>query len=127
MSTFSRKITTLALAIGASVGGTVLLSGGAANAAAAPQSQGAFVIKEFGCGGYGYQGPQVVTYEKTHAVVTSSGNTKLTCHFEDGPEVSETVNDKGFLCGTYLGVTYDSHFVYTKGGRGTLTCYVHSS
>jgi hypothetical protein len=124
MSALSKKIASLVLTLTAAVGGTLLLSGGAANAAP-NQSQGAFVIKGLICSGSGYQGPFVVT-DQSQVVVTPSGNTKLTCHF-DGPTVSQTVNDKGFLCGTYLGATYDSHFVYTKSGHGTLTCYLHSS
>lgn len=124
MPALSKKIASLVLTMTAAVGGTLLLSGGAASAAAPAQSQGAFVIKGLFCGGSGYNGPFVVT-DQSQVVVTPSGNTKLTCHF-DGPPVSQTVNDKGFLCGTYLGVTYDSHFVYTKSGHGTLTCYLHS-
>jgi hypothetical protein len=57
-----------------------------------------------------------------HAVITPSGNTKLTCHFE-GPTIAQTTVGKGFLCSTPLGETTQSHFVYTKRGNVTLTCH----
>jgi hypothetical protein len=57
-----------------------------------------------------------------HAVITPSGNTKLTCHFE-GPLIAQTTVGKGFLCSTPLGETTESHYVYTKSGNVTLTCH----
>jgi hypothetical protein len=57
-----------------------------------------------------------------HAVITPSGNTKLTCHFEGEP-IAQTTVGKGFLCSTPLGETRESHFVYTKSGNVTLTCH----
>jgi hypothetical protein len=57
-----------------------------------------------------------------HAVITPSGNTKLTCHFEGKP-IEQTTVGKGFPCSTPLGETTESHFVYTKSGNVTLTCH----
>jgi hypothetical protein len=65
--------------------------------------------------------PNLVTTDR-HAVITPSGNTKLTCHFE-GPLIAQTTVGKGFLCSTPLGETTESHFVYTKSGNVTLTCH----
>jgi hypothetical protein len=65
--------------------------------------------------------PHLVTADR-HAVITPSGNTKLTCHFE-GPPIAQTTVGKGFLCSTPLGETRESHFVYTKSGNVNLTCH----
>jgi len=66
------------------------------------------------------------TASRYRTIHNQCGNTKLTCHFE-GPPITETYVTKGFLCGTYAGSTNDSHFVYTKSGRGTLTCHVNGN
>jgi hypothetical protein len=58
------------------------------------------------------------------AVITPSGNTKFTCHFE-GPPIAQTTVGKGFQCGTPLGPTTESHYVYTKSGNATLTCRIN--
>jgi hypothetical protein len=65
--------------------------------------------------------PNLSTSDR-HAVITPSGNTKLTCHFE-GPPIVQTTVGKGFLCSTPLGETTESHYVYTKSGNVTLTCH----
>ena len=65
--------------------------------------------------------PHLETTDR-HAVITPSGHTKLTCHFE-GPPIVQTTVGKGFLCSTPLGETRESHFVYTKSGNVTLTCH----
>jgi hypothetical protein len=88
------------------------------------QEEGAFVIKEFACQAFVPPDLFLITNEKTQAVVTPSGNTKLTCHF-DGPAVEETTVQKGFLCETFLGTTTESQFVYTKSGQGTLQCRIN--
>jgi hypothetical protein len=111
------------LAVSVAVGGSLLLSGGAASAA--PGGEGAFVIKGEGCSGILPNGTFLFTTD-TQIVVTPSGNTKLTCHF-DGPSVSETVNQKDFLCFAQGQSTFNSHFVYTKSGQGTLTCQIKPS
>ncbi len=87
------------------------------------QGEGAFVIKEGGCSLVEPEVPFVFT-ENLHSVITPSGNTKLTCHFE-GPPIQKTVVGKGFLCGTFLGLTTQSHFVYNKSGNATLTCLIN--
>jgi hypothetical protein len=89
------------------------------------QDEGAVVIKEFSCFASLPPAPPLSTNEKTQSVITPSGNTKLTCHFE-GPPIEETTVQKDFLCPTFLGTpTTESHFVYTKGGQGTLTCRIN--
>lgn len=125
MRLFFRKLTPLALAMGTALGGTLILSGGAATAATPPHD-GALVIKEFGCNAFIPPDLFLFSRDKTQLVVTPSGNTKLTCHF-DGPPVAETVVQNDVLCGTFLGLTTDSILVYTKSGHGTLTCQLHAS
>jgi hypothetical protein len=93
------------------------MTGGAANAA----GDGAIVIKDFTCIAAVPGTPVLTSNDKTQAVITPSGNAKLTCHFE-GPAVDETVIVDGIPCFTFLGPTTNSHFVYTKSGHGTATC-----
>jgi hypothetical protein len=122
MRTVIQKLTMLTLAFGTAVGGSLLAGGIAANAAAADANQGAFVIKDQFCVALHPNGSFLFTND-THIVVTPSGRTKLTCHF-DGPPAKETVNQKNFLCFALGNPTTDSHFVYTKSGQGTLTCHI---
>lgn len=89
---------------------------------------GATVIDEFGC----YISPSdsglpIGLYTTdSHAVVTPSGNTILKCHFEipEDFKPSSTMTHTGFPCGTYLGVTLDSHSVTTRGGKVMLDCKI---
>ena len=90
---------------------------------ATAQERGATVIKEGGCALVEPGVPFVFT-ENLHSVITPSGNTKLTCHFE-APPITETVVRRNFLCGTFLGLTTKSHFVYTKSGNAKLTCRIN--
>jgi hypothetical protein len=87
------------------------------------QEEGAVVIKEHFCEANLPPAPSLVTFE-TQEVNTPSGNTKLTCHFEGDP-IEETTVQEGFLCSTLFGDTTESHFVYTKSGKGTLTCHIN--
>jgi hypothetical protein len=88
------------------------------------QEEGAVVIKEFSCFAFLPPAPYVETTEKTESVITPSGTTQLTCHFQGQP-ISEKVVAEDFLCNTYLGVTTESFFVYTPSGQGTLTCFIN--
>ena len=89
----------------------------------AAQGEGGTVIHEGTCFLDEPGVPNLVTNDR-QAVITPSGNTKLTCHFE-GPPIAETTVGKGFLCGTPLGPTTESHYVYTKSGNATLTCHIN--
>ena len=82
---------------------------------------GATVIKEFGCvilpsdsGLTDY-----LFTNDTHSVETPSGVSILQCHFDipDGLEPYKTMKHEGFPCNTYLGLTYDSKSITTKGGK----------
>jgi hypothetical protein len=88
------------------------------------QDEGAVVIKEFGCSANLPPAPSLFTFEQTQTVLTSSGKTKLTCHFEGGPIEATTVQ-QDYLCNTFLGLTTESYFVYTKSGQGTLQCFIN--
>ena len=90
----------------------------------------ATVTKDAGCRGFvpdanGNAASGLFTLE-SHSVVTSSGNTKLVCHFDipEGKEPAEVTRAEGFGCGTFLGFTNDSKMVATPGGRATLTCSI---
>lgn len=91
----------------------------------------ATVNKDLSCGGFVPGSIPTVSLFTTegHSVVTSSGNTSLTCHFDipAGQEPSKATHAEGFLCGTFLGVTTDSRMVATPGGTATLTCVIHAN
>lgn len=100
----------------------MLLPAGGASAAATA-GEGANVIKEFGCTEGGNPGAPALFTTQTQAVITPSGDTKLTCRFE-GPPVEETVSLRDVPCFTFLGFATNSTFVYTKSGEAILTCIV---
>jgi hypothetical protein len=89
----------------------------------AKAQEGATIITEQGCLLAEPGVPELFSVND-HTVITSSGTAKLTCFFE-GPPISETVVDQGFLCGTYLGLTTESRYVYTRSGEATLICLVN--
>jgi hypothetical protein len=92
---------------------------------AVAQEEGAVIAKDFGCSVYLPPAPTDRSIE-SHSVITPSGNTTFTCHFE-GPSIAETYVTEGFVCNTFAGSTNDMHFVYTKSGRGTLTCHINGN
>ena len=116
-----RMISVLAMA--ALMAAMMVASALSAVAQSQGQGEGATVIKEGGCSLVEPGVPFVFT-EDIHSVIMPSGNTKLTCHFE-GPPIRKTMVGKGFLCGTFLGLTTQSHFVYNKSGNATLTCHIN--
>ncbi len=106
------------LAVGAAVSGLTFGTGGLANA---ESGAGSVVIRQFSCFVSLPPAPFLETSAKTQTVITPSGATALTCHF-NGPRISDTLRAQGFTCGTFLGVTTDSRFVYTPSGQATLVC-----
>jgi hypothetical protein len=111
-----------ALAVGATVGGSMVLGGGVA----AAQDE-AFIIKDFFCRANVSRTIVVTTDDKSQVVDTPSGNRILTCHFTGGRPVAETLVVEGIYCNTFLGFTADSRLVYTTNGQATLTCIVKPS
>jgi hypothetical protein len=92
----------------------------------------AAVIKEFACGLSSEASglPEFLfTENKTINVISPSGNTVLQCRFQFPLEwaPSHTEVFRGFLCGTFLGVTSNSRSVVTPGGRAILTCIINPS
>jgi hypothetical protein len=108
------------LFVGALVVAIPLVAGGGLVAHA--DGPGATIRKGIGCGLSLPQLPTVTTADTT-AVATPSGAMQLTCHFQ-GPAIAETVVIDGLKCGFDRYVTTDSHIVYSKSGRATLTCQV---
>jgi hypothetical protein len=87
----------------------------------AAQGEGETGIQEDGRCFLDEPGVPSLDTDDRHAVITPSGNTKLTCHFE-GDAIAQTTVGKGFPCSTPLDETTQSHYVYTKSGNATLTC-----
>lgn len=92
------------------------------------QGTGADIITEFNCrinmealGG----GDMFTT--NSRSVSTPSGNTVLKCRGVIPPELvpSQTVLDRGFLCVTFMGDTYESRKVFTPSGIALLTCTIN--
>src|SRR5437867_1793076 len=96
-------------------------------------ADGAAVIDRFGCqlpavfSGLGVDLLIAQDTEHTHTVVTPSGTTMVTCHFDipAGSEPAKAIKISGFLCQTFVGLTFDSNSVATPGGRAHLTCFIH--
>lgn len=86
------------------------------------------VVNNFGCSISATAsglGTHLWTDGKTQAVTNESGSL-LQCHF-DIPEhlrPNRPIKNKGFRCGTFMGVTYDSTAVATPGGALHLKCQV---
>jgi hypothetical protein len=107
------------------VAGFMLFAAGSASA------DGATVIDEFGCtllASDSGLGANLFT-DDTHAVITPSGNTLLSCSFDipDGLEPGRAIKNSGFTCGTFLGVSNDSMVVSSPGGNAHLTCHINGS
>lgn len=96
--------------------------------AVAQSENAASIEKDVGCSGFVPGGIGLFTTE-TRSITTSSGNTKLVCHFDipEGFEPETAVSDEGFGCNTFLGFTTDSRMVATPGGRALLTCEINGS
>ena len=95
---------------------------------------GATITKDFGCSGFvptasGGIGTTLFTTEAASSVVSGSGSTTLTCHFDipAGAEPAKTTRASGFVCYTYLlEATYDSRMQASPGGNATLSCRVRT-
>lgn len=67
---------------------------------------------------------------ETHSVMTKSGNTVLTCHFDvpEGASIpSHATVQTGFLCGTWMGPTRNSRAVTTTSGEVHLKCQINGA
>jgi hypothetical protein len=73
------------------------------------------------------------TTDEIHTTATSSGNVRLTCHFNipEGFEPARAVKASGFLCGIFLpsetAFTTNTEMVANPGGRATLKCQVRAN
>jgi hypothetical protein len=81
------------------------------------------VIKETGCIISTPWGGAYTTDDIT--VINNGGNVMLTCHFTDVLNPTGMVyKDEGFACGTYGGLTFDSHKIVTPSGNAMLKCMI---
>jgi hypothetical protein len=73
--------------------------------------------------------PVTLITNKTHSVISSSGNSTLTCHFtyKGAGLPSKALKANKFLCGTYAGTTTDSKLVITPSGKITMTCHIKAN
>lgn len=94
------------------------------------QDGGAYIAKDQPCGGFvptasGGIGPIIYSNEGS-VVVKRGGTTSLSCHFDFPPELAPKITTRatGFLCTTWLGLTYDSRMQASSGGNATLSCRI---
>jgi len=103
---------------------TILLAW-APSAAYAGFSSPATVITEFGCSLATAEGGPGGTTD-THSVVNKNFH-KITCHFTGLTPQDPALINKGFVCGTFLGLTTDSMAVVDENGDGMLRCIVRNT
>ncbi|MBD2603313.1 hypothetical protein H6G81_01915 [Scytonema hofmannii FACHB-248] len=87
------------------------------------------LFNDFGCGVFDGNGNSVFADGNTKSVITGNGNnTILQCQGQvTPPSDGNAVIQKGFPCGTFLGLTYDSMSVVSANGNSTLTCHINNN
>ncbi len=96
------------------------------------KAKAATSISEFQCG-ISAQDSGVSMFlmtSETHAMMTKSGNTVLTCHFDVPEGVSLPAHatvQTGFWCGTHKGMTKNSRAVTTPSGQVHLKCQINGA
>ena len=104
----------------------------ARSSAKADSPNSAIVIRDTGCGMLDGNGAFVFTPED-QAVITHSGNSKITCTAQVTPSstaqgaVHWNFDNTGFLCGTTAAVTQHWQEVVTPSGQATLSCQFNGS
>jgi hypothetical protein len=73
--------------------------------------------------------PVTLMTTKTHSVISSSGNSTVTCQFTyTGTGLpNKALKVTKFNCGTYVGITTDSKVVISPSGQIKMTCHVKAS
>lgn len=115
-----------------------VLASGVALPTGAQATGGATITRDFGCSGFvpnasGGVGTPLFTSEAAKSVVSGSGSTTLTCHFDipAGAEPPRTTRTVGFVCYVYnssnvLILTRDSRMQANSGGNATLSCRIRT-
>lgn len=116
-----------------------VLAGSVALPTTAQAAGGATITKDFGCSGFvptpsGGIGQSIFTTEAASSVVSGSGSTTLTCHFDipAGLEPPKTTRAVGFPCYVYnssnvLILTSDSRMQANSGGNASLSCRIRTN
>jgi hypothetical protein len=94
----------------------------AAAGSAAAQDGGAVVTRDFGCGIFTVPGGGGIISDRSHLVVTPSGNASLVCHGQLPAGAPETISFES-VCGLAGGTT-TGHNVVTRSGEVHLTCHL---
>ena len=88
----------------------------------------ASISRDAGCSLFDGEGNSV-SADGSISIVTHGPTTTLICHADTGvptPDGKAAVQS-GFLCGTYLGITTDTHSTVTPDGLSTLVCRVNNA
>lgn len=112
-----------AIRIGVSLGIVATVSVLTASAVSATGGQGAVVLKGATCNLVQPPLP-ILTTTRSHSVVTPSGNSNLSCHFQTTRQ-AQTRSANEIPCFTAIGQTTEARAVVTKSGRGMLSCKLH--
>jgi hypothetical protein len=83
-------------------------------------------IDDGGCGMIDADG-NFVFADNSHAVITYSGNGNIVCQADVANSTGQAVQYKDFPCGTYNGVTTNSHETISANGQATLVCHLNGS
>ena len=117
-------------ALGVFLAGMVLICGGVGSQVV--QAEPAVVVDEFGCGGFvpgdtptGFPALAFLFTTESRALLTKSGVSILTCHFDHAVVLPHATGSQGFLCGTVFGLTNDTKMLATPGGKATLVCKIN--
>ena len=87
-------------------------------------------INDFGCAVFDGNGVLTFVPASGNAVITSSGNSKITCKASDlpnstGQAVKWNFDNTGLPCGTFSGLTDDWQNIVSASGQVTLQCRLH--
>ncbi len=117
--------------LGVLIAGVVLVCGGLGSQEV--QAEPAVVVDDFGCGVFvpnadtetGFPALANLFTTESHAVLTKSGVNILTCHFDHAVDLPHATAARGFLCGTFLGLTDDTKMFASPGGKAILVCKIN--
>jgi len=96
--------------------------------AAARSENAAEITSNFLCYIPNFEGSgSFVGVSNNHSVVKKkNGTTMLKCSVNGAEnKTGKAVHYFNFFCGTFMGMTFDSHLVISKSGQATMVCKIH--
>ena len=88
----------------------------------------AFIRRDFKCALFdGYGDIVKIDGDGSLSIVANRHHTTLKCTADVENWTGKSQVQRGFLCNTHLGHTYDSHSIVSANGKSTLTCRMKAS